>query len=68
MSRIRWAVLAQCAIAVAAVLAAGGPGLLADLHFPDAWALVAAVAAAAALLSALSVWLPRGDAVDSSAA
>ena len=68
MSRVRWAVVAQCALATAAILAAGGPGLLADLHSTDAWVLVVSVALAAALLSSLSVWLPRGDAVDSSAA
>jgi len=68
MNKARWAVLAQCCVATAAIYAAAGPGLVADLQSLDAWILVAALIVAAALLSALSVWLPRGDAVDSSAA
>jgi hypothetical protein len=68
MRLVRWSVVAQCAAAAAAVLAAGGPSLLTAVSSVPTVELVATVFAGGAVLAALSVWLPRGDAVDNSAA
>jgi len=65
VSRDRMFILAQCAAAIFLVVATSVPGIA------DGWrvdgSLAITFAACVAVLTAFSVWLPRGDSVDSTA-